>query len=99
MYREDRFSTLKVCVRGQRRPEHKMTVSELLKNANDHPGKRLVRLVLNSSEAIDPRAKHPCLVYQPLGMNFTEFRDLFPGHKFPKSEKSSAHPNILGFHA
>ncbi|KAB8078502.1 kinase-like domain-containing protein [Aspergillus leporis] len=59
--REDRFSTLKVCVRGQRRPEHKMTVSELLKNANDHPGKRLVRLVLNSSEAIDPRAKHPCL--------------------------------------
>ena len=81
--RGDGFFTVKVCVRGQC-PERELATSQHLKNADSHPEKSLVRLVLDSFEITGPYGKHFCLVYQSLGMSFTEFRDLLPGNKFPK---------------
>jgi hypothetical protein len=51
---------------------------------SEHVGKKLVRLVLDSFEVVGSHGKHTCLIYQPLGMSFTEFRDLLPEKKFPK---------------
>lgn len=75
--------TLKVCTRGQR-PEHEISVSKHLENSNNHPGKSLTRLVLDSFEITGPYGKHVCLTYQPLGMSFTEFRNSLPDNKFSK---------------
>ncbi|KAE8318190.1 kinase-like domain-containing protein [Aspergillus transmontanensis] len=77
------FVTLKVCARGQR-PKHEISVSKHLENSNSHPGKSLVRLVLDSFEITGPYGKHVCLTYQPLGMSFTEFRNSLPNNKFSK---------------
>ncbi|KZF20989.1 kinase domain-containing protein [Xylona heveae TC161] len=75
--------TVKVCVRGQR-SNHEIIVSDHLSTAGDHPGKKLVRLILHSFEIVGPHGKHTCFVYQPLGMTFTEFQNLLPEKKFPK---------------
>lgn len=82
-YRGHGFFMLKVCARG-RRLEHEITVFECLRSSNDQFGKKLVCLVLDSFEIDGPHGKHICLVYQPLGMNFTEFQKLFPDNKLPK---------------
>lgn len=77
------FHTLKVCVRGQT-ADHEIAVSEHLKHASDHFGKQLVRLVLDSFNVVGPHGRHKCLVYQPLGMNFTELQILCSDEKVPK---------------
>ncbi|PKY08949.1 protein kinase [Aspergillus campestris IBT 28561] len=80
---KQRFITLKVCVQG-RAPDHEIKISRHLNNAADHAGKSRVRLVLDSFEIIGPHGKHTFLVYQPLGMTFTELRDLLPDNIFPE---------------
>jgi hypothetical protein len=62
-----------------------MAVSDQLKNSSDHIGKRLVRLVLDSFEIFGPHGKHTCLVYEPLGMSFTELQNLSPDNKMPEN--------------
>lgn len=81
--REHGFRTLKVCVRGQQ-PVHEISISDHLKASGDHFGKNLVRLVLDSFDIVGPHGKHTCLVYQPLGMSFTEFQNLCPDNKLAK---------------
>ncbi|OJJ51657.1 hypothetical protein ASPZODRAFT_88270 [Penicilliopsis zonata CBS 506.65] len=77
------FNTLKICVRDQR-PVRELAVSDHLRNASDdHFGKRLVRLILDSFEISGPDGNHTCLVYRPLGMSFTEFQSLCPDNKLP----------------
>lgn len=82
-YREKCYNTLKVCVRGQR-PDQEVAISEHLKKSSNVHRKKLVRLILDSFEIVGPHGKHVCLVYQPLGMSFSEFQDLLPDKKFPK---------------
>lgn len=43
-----------------------------------HPGKSLVRTILDSFEVPGSRGVHRCLVYEPLGMTFTDVRNLLP---------------------
>ncbi|KAJ5929290.1 hypothetical protein N7454_007138 [Penicillium verhagenii] len=61
-----------------------IAVSDHLKKARDHFGKRLVRLVLDSFDISGPHGNHTCLVYQPLGMSFTELQHLCPDSKLPR---------------
>lgn len=82
-YREKCYKTLKICVRGQR-PDQEVAISEHLKQSSDIQRKRLVRLILESFEIVGPYGKHVCLVYQPLGMSFSEFQDFLPDNMFPK---------------
>jgi serine/threonine-protein kinase SRPK3 len=50
----------------------------------EHPGKNRVRSALDSFEVAGPNGNHKCMLYQPLGMSFTEFLRLLPQNKFPK---------------
>ena len=61
------------------RDDRKLAVSSHLECfAIEHPGKNLVGKVFDSFEVIGPRGNHECLLYQPLGMSFTEFLKFLP---------------------
>ncbi|PYI04299.1 kinase domain-containing protein [Aspergillus sclerotiicarbonarius CBS 121057] len=78
------YMTLKVCVQGLC-PRTEIAVSEQLTRAEEHFGEKLIRLFVDSFEVVGPsNGKHMCLVYQPLGMSFTEFQKLLPNNRFPK---------------
>ena len=44
----------------------------------------MVRKVFGSFKLTGPNGTHACLLYKPLGMNFTEFLKLLPQNRFPK---------------
>lgn len=65
--------------------DHEITINEHLKsNPIEHPGKNMVRSVLDSFEIAGPNGNHKCMLYQPLGMSFTEFLRLLPQNRFAK---------------
>lgn len=87
--RNDGVCTLKVCVRGQK-PDRETAVSEHIRKANDHSGKRRIRTVLDAFEIPGLHGVHNCLIYQALGMTYTGFQRLLP------DKKSSTHFDIIG---
>ncbi|KJK79951.1 hypothetical protein H634G_04190 [Metarhizium anisopliae BRIP 53293] len=60
--------------------QNEIAVLDYLKSSpvQQHPGKAFVRTILTSFEVSGPKGSHKCLVYQPLGMTFTELRNLLP---------------------
>jgi hypothetical protein len=65
--------------------DQETTIYEYLKSHPiEHPGRNRVRSVLDSFEVAGPTGIHKCMLYQPLGMNFTEFLRLLPQNRFPK---------------
>jgi serine/threonine-protein kinase SRPK3 len=65
--------------------DHEFTVNEHLKSSPiEHPGKDIVRRVLDLFEIPGPNGNHKCMLYQPLGMSFTQYLRFFPQNKFPK---------------
>lgn len=65
--------------------DHEIMVSNYLQSYSfDHPGKGMVRTVLDSFEVRGPNGCHKFLLYQPLGMNYTEFLKLHPKYMFAK---------------
>jgi len=65
--------------------DHEIAVSEYLNSVSvEHVGKKRVRRVLESFEIAGPNGNHRCLLYQPLGMNWTEFLRLLPENRFQK---------------
>lgn len=50
---------------------------------SEHPGLERIRVALDDFEIEGPSGPHQCLVYTPLGMNFTEFRNRIPNQAFP----------------
>lgn len=86
-----RYLTLKLCVRTKERhsvkppSDHEITVSNHLQSYSfEHPGKGMVRTVLGYFEVLGPNGRHRCLLYQPLGMSYTEFLKLHPKGMFSK---------------
>ncbi|ROV96570.1 hypothetical protein VMCG_07836 [Cytospora schulzeri] len=61
----------------------------------EHPGKDLVRTVVDSFEVPGPHGSHKCLLYEPLGMTFTELLNLLPENRFPKEMAQSSIQLIL----
>jgi hypothetical protein len=56
-----------------------VTVSRHLKSIDaEHPGKDLLRLVLDDFQITGPHRVHQCLLFAPLGLSYTDFRNLFP---------------------
>ncbi|KAJ5352583.1 hypothetical protein N7452_001557 [Penicillium brevicompactum] len=80
--RDHGYNTLKICIRDQR-PDQEIAVSDHLDKASDHFGKGLVRLVLEQFNIPGPSGTHTCLIYQPLGMNFTELQQFCSDSKLP----------------
>ncbi len=65
--------------------DHEIAVSEHLSKVSlEHVGKKRVRRVLESFEITGPNGNHRCLLYQPLGMSWTEFLRLLPENRFEK---------------
>ncbi|CAK41903.1 uncharacterized protein An14g01225, partial [Aspergillus niger] len=81
---EGGYYTLKLCAKGQS-SDREITISAHLKQSVNEIGKRMLRIVLDSFDVVGPQGSvFICLIYQPLGMSFTEFQNLLPTGKFPK---------------
>lgn len=50
----------------------------------EHPGQESIRIALDDFEIKGPSGSHQCLVFAPLGLTYTEFRNLIPGKTFPE---------------
>ncbi|KAF2456099.1 protein kinase [Lineolata rhizophorae] len=101
---EHRYLTLKLRVRAKRddhvrkHDDQEVTVSHHLNNMPiEHPGKKMIRTVVDSFEVSGPCGSHKCLLYRPLGMNFTELLNLLPEKRFSKElfQRNVSPNNIL----
>ncbi|KAI1169967.1 kinase-like domain-containing protein [Nemania sp. FL0916] len=78
---EEIFLTLKICIRKRDAADvnNEVTVSQYLRTIDaEHPGKDLLRLVIDNFQINGPHGVHDCLLFSPLGISFTKFRSLFP---------------------
>lgn len=51
-----------------------------------HTGTPFVRMILDSLNIVGPTGnQHQCLLYQPLGMSYTQFLDMFPDKQMPEA--------------
>lgn len=56
-----------------------VAISQHIKSINtDHLGKQVLRLVLDEFQITGPDGTHQCLIFEPLGISFTKFRNRFP---------------------
>lgn len=73
--------TLKVCTSQEdaTKVNNEVAISRHLNSIDaDHPGKGLLRLVLDDFQIAGPHGKHQCLLFAPLGLSYTDFRNRFP---------------------
>lgn len=71
--------TLKVCSTGQDASQE-LAISNYIKSidGSEHPGKERLRVALDHFEIMGPHGSHQCLVFPPLGLTYTEYRNVFP---------------------
>ncbi|KAI1977516.1 hypothetical protein LOZ53_001539 [Ophidiomyces ophidiicola] len=83
---DHRYLSLKVCI-SHNRQNNEIAICNHLKASNiEHPGTPFVRMILDSFNITGPTGnQHQCLLYQPLGMSYTEFLDLFPDKQMPQA--------------
>ncbi|KAL2443830.1 hypothetical protein ABEF95_013480 [Exophiala dermatitidis] len=76
---------------------NELAVSDLIKSTDgDHPGKARLRVVLNDFQIQGPHGIHRCLLYTPLGLTETDFRNLLPEKVFSKELLQQSLLLILG---
>ncbi|OAA65294.1 protein kinase [Niveomyces insectorum RCEF 264] len=83
----DALRTIKVCTASEpsallnAQADREIAVAEHVATVEgEHPGRNYIRLVQDHFRITSPYGTtHCCLVYRPLGMNFTDLRDMFPG--------------------
>ncbi|OAA68199.1 protein kinase [Niveomyces insectorum RCEF 264] len=74
------FVALKVCVAGDDdAPGTELEVSRRIQatDADDHPGKGLLRVVRDHFALAGPHGTHQCLVFAPMGITYTALRSRF----------------------
>ncbi|PWY77891.1 kinase-like protein [Aspergillus eucalypticola CBS 122712] len=82
--REGNYYTLKLCAKSES-SDREIAISKHLEQSVSETRKRMLRLVLDSFDVVGPEGRlFVCLIYQPLGMSFTEFQDLLPDQRFSK---------------
>jgi hypothetical protein len=65
--------------------DNEVAISRYIKSIDaEHPGKDLLRLVLDDFQITGPYGMHQCLLFAPLGLSYTDFRDLFPEKRLSK---------------
>ena len=85
---KSRLLTLKVCIVGKHSgPDNEAAISDYLTpiDAAGHPGKDLLRLVLDHFQVAGPGGTHHCLLFEPLGISLTEYRNRFPRKRLPEN--------------
>lgn len=89
IHRNDIYLALKVCTTGKINHnssiDNELSVSRYLKSIEaDHPGKGFLRLAVDDFQLPGPNGDHQCLLFTPLGLNYTKLRSLFPENCIPK---------------
>ncbi|KZF22425.1 kinase domain protein [Xylona heveae TC161] len=78
------YITLKVHVRS-RRPIPEVEISNYLRTIQDvHGGEKCVRLVHDSFQVQGPHGVHQCLLYQPAGVDISDFMHYLPEGALPE---------------
>ncbi|KAJ4523061.1 hypothetical protein HRR75_001459 [Exophiala dermatitidis] len=94
---ENVLLTLKVCIAGEDCTSE-FAVSDLVNSTDgNHPGKARLRIVLNHFQIQGHNGTtHRCLLYTPLGLTETDFRNLLPEKVFSKGLLQQSLLLILG---
>ncbi|MCJ1255267.1 hypothetical protein MMC24_003083 [Lignoscripta atroalba] len=75
---ENVLLTLKVCIAGED-VTNEVAISRHIRSIEaEHPGKERLRVVLDDFQINGPHESHRCLLFTPLGLTYTDFRNLFP---------------------
>jgi hypothetical protein len=86
--RQNDFLTMKVCATEETSDSsvgNELSVSQYLDSIEaEHPGKNFLRLVVDHFLLQGSVGKHQCLLFTPLGLNFTQLRNRFPEKSVPK---------------
>ncbi|GJC91471.1 protein kinase [Colletotrichum higginsianum] len=82
--RKNTFHTLKVCITGED-SSNEAAVSQRIQYIDaEHPGKERLRVALDTFQVAGPHGSHRCMVFAPLGLTYTTFRNLFPNNALNK---------------
>jgi serine/threonine protein kinase len=84
----NRLLALKVGISGKHsEPGNESAVSDCLKSTDTagHPGKNVLRLVLDHFQLAGPHGTHHFLLFEPLGISLTEYRNRFPRNPLPEN--------------
>lgn len=89
MHRKDIYLILKVCTTGGGNPtcsvDNELSVSRYLRSIEaEHPGKGFLRVTVDDFQLRGPNGNHQCLLFTPLGLNFTRLRSRFLESSLPK---------------
>jgi hypothetical protein len=85
--RENALLTLKVCIAGAGEDAtNEIAISRHIRSieAEQHPGKARLRVVLDDFQIPGPHGSHRCLLFTPLGLTYTDFRNMLPDKAFTK---------------
>ncbi|OAL46572.1 protein kinase [Pyrenochaeta sp. DS3sAY3a] len=86
--RQNDFLTMKVCAPEETSDSgvnNELSVSQYLDSIEaEHPGKNFLRLIIDHFLLQGSVGKHQCLLFTPLGLNFTQLRNRFPEKSVPK---------------
>ncbi|PGH31514.1 CMGC/SRPK protein kinase [[Emmonsia] crescens] len=94
------YLTMKVCTR-QKAGVATQSTSEVAVARHiqaidgEHPGGRYLRLMLGEFTIHGPVGEHRCLLYAPLGMTYTEFRNVLPDCMLDKTLLQQTYQLIL----
>lgn len=79
-YRNSSFVALKIYVTGEKR-DHELNIYRHMNSAEfKHPGKSLIRKLLDHFIITGRHGQHICLVHEPLGISASELLKFFPGN-------------------
>lgn len=78
MRRKNQLYTIKVCTAGEQ-VANELVISDHLKSVvGEHPGRERLRMMLDEFKLSGPEGIHQCLVFEPLGLTYTDFKNRFP---------------------
>ncbi|KAB8270696.1 kinase-like protein [Aspergillus minisclerotigenes] len=80
-----RYLVLKVHVRTKRQPPEVVISDHLKAMHSTHAGERYVRLILDAIEISGPYGVHPCLLYEPAGIDIRDYMHCLEGDALPEN--------------
>ncbi|KAE8134924.1 kinase-like protein [Aspergillus pseudotamarii] len=80
-----RYLVLKVHVRTKRQPPEVGISNHLKAMQSTHTGKKYVRLILDAFEIPGPYGVHPCLLYEPAGIDIRDYIHGLEGDALPEN--------------
>ena len=99
-FREHKYVAVKVYETGHRQSLNEFKVlrhlGEAVTEHPKHPGRKLVRLALDSFELPGKNGPHACIVHEPLGLSMADIRQIVGGKVPTGSLQAMTYPMLLG---